>query len=396
MLSQFDYDSTDLYEFVGTDPNAGVGSWPLDDVLASLGPTDPHESWATDHREAPRVPLMDTQNTATTISPTRESVARGALAQNAGLKKPEVSHLPNHEPEQTSSSQVRLPSLKLAAFNSPPEILYKAQTMRTPEEPSLQYHHRQFYGDQPRRQQPEQRPRCFSNGSHQQPVLIEPQETNSAQSYTAVDTMTPASNSTMRDTTIEPLESRLERVLSVVEETGFDSIDSMTSTYYTAKFPDHSIMRQMQSVGRTKRLRALLSNLQNCYKSWSERERIAYREEVIRAAEDICSGELQELNTLRLQGFSPISPSSRTSYDPGNMPAIDANRRDIAGRIRELLSHEEIATFIQKDAAMLQASASETWALITELARNAGMQPNERMQVACISLYLLMSPQPMR
>ncbi|KAI0123395.1 hypothetical protein BJ170DRAFT_687402 [Xylariales sp. AK1849] len=155
------------------------------------------------------------------------------------------------------------------------------------------------------------------------------------------------------DSRTESLEARLERVLNVVEDTGFDSIDSMALTYYTSEFSEDSTIHPMQSVSRTRRLRVLLSALQNSYKSWSGRGRSAYTEEMIRAAEAICSDELQALYGSKPQRRRRVSVASKTSYTNGNGPA-QSNRNEIANRFRELLSSPEVADFIQKDKVVLK------------------------------------------
>ncbi|KAH9985519.1 hypothetical protein F4779DRAFT_318009 [Xylariaceae sp. FL0662B] len=194
---------------------------------------------------------------------------------------------------------------------------------------------------------------------------------------------------------MESLESQFERVLSVVEEAGFDSIDSMTTAYYTAKFSELSVIRPMQLASRNRRLRTLLSTLQQAHKSWSVRERSAYREEITRGAEDIYSAELRELHKpqIQRQDRRRASVASKASHDSTDgSSSVEAKRCEIANRLRQTLSYQDIAKFIQKDAVILQDAASETWSLITELTRAAGMQPHERAQTACLILYLLTSP----
>lgn len=73
--------------------------------------------------------------------------------------------------------------------------------------------------------------------------------------------------------------------MHIVEDNGFDSIDSMTSTYYTSELSEDSFLRPMQATSRTRRLRSLLSDLQASHKSWTERERSAYAEEMVRLEE---------------------------------------------------------------------------------------------------------------
>jgi hypothetical protein len=156
------------------------------------------------------------------------------------------------------------------------------------------------------------------------------------------------------DSRSESIEARLERVLNTVEDTGFDGIDSMTSTYYTSEFSDDSIIHPMQSASRTRHLRVLLAALQASYKSWSERARGAYTEQIIRAAEAICSDELQALYGSKSQRRRRVSmPSKLKIADAGG--SVQSNRAEIANRFRELLSSPDVADFMQKDKVVLES-----------------------------------------
>lgn len=151
----------------------------------------------------------------------------------------------------------------------------------------------------------------------------------------------------------ESLEDRLERVLNIVEDTGFDSIDSMASTYYTSEFSEGSIIHPMQSVSRKRRLRVLLSALHTSYKSWSGRERSAYTEEIVRAAEAICSDELQALYGSKDQRCRRVSNGNKSSPTDSS-GSTQSNRNEIANRFRELLCTPDVADFMQKDIVVLK------------------------------------------
>ncbi|KAI0016891.1 hypothetical protein F4780DRAFT_635266 [Xylariomycetidae sp. FL0641] len=151
----------------------------------------------------------------------------------------------------------------------------------------------------------------------------------------------------------ESLESRLQRVLSIVEDTGFESIDSMTSAYYTAQFSEGSTMGPIQSASRTRRLRPLLTALQNSTKSWSARERNGYNEGIVQAAELICSDELQGLYELQAHGRRSSSSGYR-DWDNKNARSPHSVRKQTANHIRQIVSDHGTAEFLQKDKAMLQ------------------------------------------
>ncbi|EFQ35641.1 hypothetical protein CGRA01v4_09825 [Colletotrichum graminicola] len=163
------------------------------------------------------------------------------------------------------------------------------------------------------------------------------------------------------DTDEDCLEARLERILKIVEDNGFDSIDSMTSTYYRSELSEDSFLRPMQATSRTRRLRSLLSDLHASHKSWTGREKSAYAEEIVRSAESICSDELETLYGSRAPHTSPVRRrASSTLREPSlqdqQSASLQSRRREIARRIREVLSSLDISEFLQKDQAALQNS----------------------------------------
>ncbi|KAL2126259.1 hypothetical protein VTI74DRAFT_1301 [Chaetomium olivicolor] len=194
-----------------------------------------------------------------------------------------------------------------------------------------------------------------------------PQRPASAKAFSTASPVSAGSNGQGRDSTAryedtdeECLEARLERVLHIVEDNGFDSIDSMTSTYYTSELVEDSFLRPMQATSRTRRLRSLLSDLQASYKSWTGREKSAYAEEVVRSAEGVCSDELGAFYGSR----APNSPLHRRvsstlrepSLEDQQNASLQSKRSEIARRIREVLSSPDISEFLQKDQAALQNS----------------------------------------
>jgi len=222
----------------------------------------------------------------------------------------------------------------------------------------------------------------------------------------------------------ETLESRFERILEIVEEAGFDSIDSMVATYYTAVFPECSAVNRMQSTSRTRGLRSLLSTLSQSYRGWAEREKTAYREEISRGAGEVYSDELAALSLAtsscggdleRSSGFV-LASDGDDACNLSGQTSIIATRNFIVNRIRSVLSDPGIAQFLKQDRVVMQDKVSkflrnsqsprqrreligakhqayETWSLMTELARTAGLSPMQRAQAACAAFYLLMSPQ---
>lgn len=149
-------------------------------------------------------------------------------------------------------------------------------------------------------------------------------------------------------------EARFERILEVVEEAGFDSMDAMMAAYYNTNFSEYSPTRPLQSVGRTRRLRSFLASLHSSHVEWGERERSAYREEVARAAEGIYAQELRELMNVA----DSASAEERPPFNDSEMASVEAKRAYIVEQIRDIVSNQGIVAFLKKDKEILQDSVS--------------------------------------
>lgn len=136
----------------------------------------------------------------------------------------------------------------------------------------------------------------------------------------------------------------------MIEEAGFDSIDSMVTTYYTAQFSDQSIMHPMQASSRTRRLRTLLTALQADQLSWTDREKYAYSEEVTRAAEQIYSAEIREQSPTLLRRGS----TSYRSADEHAAEQQSSSHEGVAQRIIEILSGPDAADVLHRERCALQ------------------------------------------
>jgi hypothetical protein len=166
----------------------------------------------------------------------------------------------------------------------------------------------------------------------------------------------------------ETLESRFERILEIVEEAGFDSIDSMVATYYTAVFPECSAVYRMQSTSRTRGLRSLFSSLSQSYRGWAEREKTAYREEIARGAGEVYCDELAALSLatsscrggLESSSGSLPTPDGDDACNLSGQTSIVATRDFIVNRIRSVLSDPGIAQFLKQDRAIIQDKVSKT------------------------------------
>ena len=187
------------------------------------------------------------------------------------------------------------------------------------------------------------------------------------------------------------LGSEFERILDVVEEAGFDSIDMMAAQYYSAKFKPNSTSQLAQANSRSRDLRRLLQALHKTAKQWSKQETQAYEEEIVRSAKSIC---LEELRLFReRQADCPRRPTiSRTESALGSSrTSMTGQNRYSAGtvdQLRQLLLQEESSQPTQQEKRLLRQCLPETWSLLSELARGPDLTPAQVSQVVYNFLHV--------
>ena len=101
--------------------------------------------------------------------------------------------------------------------------------------------------------------------------------------------------STDRDRPVEgsaKLSSRIASAMIVICDLGFSGIEDLTAQFYTADLHDRPALADAQRVSRRRGLTGILTKLREHAKDdWTDWEAQGYREEIIRAAEDILSDE---------------------------------------------------------------------------------------------------------
>ncbi|KAF2139770.1 uncharacterized protein K452DRAFT_300274 [Aplosporella prunicola CBS 121167] len=102
---------------------------------------------------------------------------------------------------------------------------------------------------------------------------------------------TPKSDS-MEGNGASSLEARMERMLEVIEELGFENIDVMTSTYYTADFQRGTLAHLAQAASRRRRLRKVIATLHSSSQGWGRSEAQGYHDAMLRSAEHHYTQEL--------------------------------------------------------------------------------------------------------
>ena len=137
-------------------------------------------------------------------------------------------------------------------------------------------------------------------------------------------------------------EQRMERVLDVVEEVGFENMDVAVTEYYTAIFKNDTLPHWAQSTSRRRRLHKFLSELHESAEGWGEGDLQRYNEERMRFAEDRYIHELRRLER---------------SGTPGNNIALD-RRALLAGDIRYLFSDDSVSRLVKRDRQSLRERVS--------------------------------------
>lgn len=216
-------------------------------------------------------------------------------------------------------------------------------------------------------------------------------DTPRTDSLTIANNVTNASKSSIKpqSSALRETGNNFERILDVVEDAGFDSIDTMAAQYYSANFEPNSISQLAQANSRSRNLRQLLRTLQGASKEWSKQETQAYEEEILRSAKDICIAELQHFRE-RQKDHLQTSSTSRTASTPVRSSTNTSATRSISGTVdhsRELILKEEASQPTQQEKRLLRQCAPETWSLLNELASRVELPPAQVSQAVYFFLH---------
>ncbi|EGC45673.1 predicted protein [Histoplasma capsulatum var. duboisii H88] len=216
----------------------------------------------------------------------------------------------------------------------------------------------------------------FRTGMDGSDVLDKPLQSLSQEIMTTITdpsgTKTDCCRNKRRRTSDGDGERRLERVLSVVEEVGYESLDAVVAEYYIGQFPKDSLLASEQFHSRTRRLGRLLNQVHQSSKIWSKKEAAGYRDIVIRAAEELFQEEVRS----RLRGAIGASPQPRTRASPSfsstNSPwisnhedpdilsgsaadvSLNDDRSSAHTAIRDMLHESGLTPVLTKDLSRLQ------------------------------------------
>ncbi|KAI9685223.1 MAG: hypothetical protein M1822_004596 [Bathelium mastoideum] len=191
------------------------------------------------------------------------------------------------------------------------------------------------------------------------------------------------------------LEQRMERVLGVIEDVGFENMDAAVTEYYTANFQEDTLPHWAQATSRSRRLRKFLSDLHDSTEDWNKADLQIYNQERMRFVEGKYVEQLSKLKH---------STASRNHY---NMEL----RALLATNIKHLLSDDSVCRLVKQDKQSLRERVCaqrlnqvpagklikkikipDIWSLLTNLACSAGIPQTRTSEAICVFLYLLDLP----
>lgn len=147
------------------------------------------------------------------------------------------------------------------------------------------------------------------------------------------------------------LETRFERILKLVEESGFDTLDRMAAAYYTTKFQPDSRAHYAQSQSRTRYLRPLLQTLSASNTDWPRREVAGYKDGIARSAAVVYTEELAGFRQRQQQQQrEPGSPASTGSSDGADTSTLGGRRAAaLAEKFRQFFMAVDASRGVKED-----------------------------------------------
>ncbi|KAH6625534.1 hypothetical protein C7974DRAFT_377038 [Boeremia exigua] len=110
------------------------------------------------------------------------------------------------------------------------------------------------------------------------------------------------------------VDERLECMIRLAREVGFDSLEQVVSVLHTTQFEDGSVCSNAQRLGRLRRLPTLLDALLGASESWSKHELLGLQSSVLRATESLLVKERRSINpdNALFRRFSELAASPST------------------------------------------------------------------------------------
>ncbi|CRG87738.1 hypothetical protein PISL3812_04758 [Talaromyces islandicus] len=106
-----------------------------------------------------------------------------------------------------------------------------------------------------------------------------------------------------RDELPTTLSSRVATAIKAIRALGFSSLEELTAQFYTADLQDRPALADAQRISRRRGLTRILAKIrEHAQDDWTEWEAQGYREEILRAAEDILGDECRRFSEEDARG----------------------------------------------------------------------------------------------
>ncbi|CZR59324.1 uncharacterized protein PAC_09216 [Phialocephala subalpina] len=183
----------------------------------------------------------------------------------------------------------------------------------------------------------------------------------------------------------EDLEVCFERIIRAIEEAGFESVDDMATQYYTATFKEDSLPYWAQSRSRSRSLPALLASLQEGIKNWTTRDAQLYRQQIMHSAEGFFVEEIIRAKQKTAQNLEVLR--QQTCEEEASPPG-DQTQMSVES-LWKAITDLDFSQDFKRKKAMIREHMPETWSVLFEMTRRAGLCQLRGSQAINSFLFLL-------
>jgi len=150
---------------------------------------------------------------------------------------------------------------------------------------------------------------------------------------------------------------RFNHIFKAMTAAGFNNFDEMAAAYYTTDFARSSQAYDMQRQSRLRHLRTFLSTVKSDAHSWGARERRGWTEEIVAAAEEFLTDEVQRL--------------------------LEAMRNGNVEGMKEMENSPQV------QAAFFQELLPDLWSLLTQIVATSGLEQPYSSKVVLSAVQVL-------